>query len=436
MSDKESVSPDNDFFNKEDGNSLDEKKYEETEDFDLHDKDSKIIEIEEKKNAGFLSYMYKQLECCCINFMYELKDKDQLKANNIKKKYINEYKKSKKSSQEFSVFDKIIKKNSELLQEVSLDAKHFNVHADWCECAHELNVDLTNEEVEFCVFSFFLKMYRSEERDKELLLSIILDCLYSKKDFKKEYYTQKGDFKFLKEMKAIECYNFKESLNKLMNEIENAIYIQNTNIQNTNDNDTTTAASPKLINVPFERYNFKLYVIIKIKYTYGVYIFHCGETYDIVVIDCNTVNKNKPKIMSFYSLRKFVLFLNSIYAMNYNDENVHDSFPIIIYESRECYVSSHAHLPLKKEIFEQNKKKEKKSVVPESSIDQTDQTEQAEEEEEEEEEHEEEQEEQETEEKILEAELEPIYNHNQPMESNLPVPTEKKKYGFIRKKRF
>ncbi|CRH02536.1 conserved Plasmodium protein, unknown function [Plasmodium relictum] len=337
-----SACPLNDFFDIDEENDLDELKKEDTQIY----------------NGNFLTYIYKQLECCCLSFFDELEKKNKRKNITLKKNYLEDYNKNKKNIYEFSVFDKILKKNGDLITKVPLDSKYFNPHADWCECAHELEVELNSEEVEFCIFHFFLKMYRSESRDKDLLLSIILECLYSKKDFKKEYYGQRGDFKFLKEIKNIETSNFKESLNELVNIIEN------TNFTECNRNKEIKNNGNKKSN---EKFYFKLYVIIKIRYSYGIYIFNCDDTYDIVVIDCNTFNKNKPKIMSFFSIRKFISFLNNVYSINFSDEHTYGSFPIIVYESRECYASSYNHLPLKSSVCKKKKKIKKKNVLDEKS---------------------------------------------------------------------
>ncbi|SBT80804.1 conserved Plasmodium protein, unknown function [Plasmodium malariae] len=217
--------------------------------------------------------------------------------------------------------------------------------ADWCECAHEIDIELNMEEVRFCIFNFFLKMYRSETRDKDLLLSIILECLYCRKDFKKEYQCQKAKLKFLKEIKSIEINNFKESLNELITLIENTNFVQINRYKSS------------------EKFYFKLYIIINIKYPYGIYLYNCDEAYDIVLIDCNTDNNNKPKIMSFFSLRKFVSFLNSIHSIHFTDENTHDSFPIVVYESRECYALSNNNLFLKSSACKKKKKKFQKSNI-------------------------------------------------------------------------
>ncbi|GAW83489.1 hypothetical protein, conserved [Plasmodium gonderi] len=317
MSDS-SICPLNDFFDVDEENNLDELKKE----------DAQVY------SGTFLSYIYKQFEFCCTNFIDGLEKKNKKKNMTLKKTFLEDYYKNKKVVSQYRVFDKILKKRADLAKEVPLDSKYFNPHADWCECAHEVDIELTNEEVEFCIFNFFLKMYRSEPRDKDLLLSVILECLYSRKNFKKEFYAQKSNLKFLKEIKCIEISNFKESLNELINTIENANFIQTNTNQINND-----------------KFHFKLYVTIKIKYIYGIYIFNCDEVYDIVVIDCNTSNNNKPKMMSFFSLRKFISFLNNIYSINFTDEDVHDSFPIVVYESRECYALSHNHLPIKETVF-------------------------------------------------------------------------------------
>ncbi|SBS88318.1 conserved Plasmodium protein, unknown function [Plasmodium ovale curtisi] len=348
-----STCPLNDFFDIEEENDLDEIKKEDTELY----------------RGSFLAYIYKQFEFCCTNFYDELEKKNKKKNITQKKSYLEYCDKSKRGISQYSVFNKILKKNGDLLKEVPLDSKYFSPHviherADWCECAHEIDVELNNEEIDFCIFNFFLKMYRSESRDKDLILSIILECLYSRKNFKKEYYAQKAKLKFLKEIKSIETSNFKQSLNELINIIENTNFTQNCGsgeigeigeIGETGGNGGTGEnRKNKKIN---EKYHFKLYIIIKIKYKYGIYIFNCDEAYDIVVIDCNTFDNNKPKILSFLSLRKFISFLNNIYATNFTDENAHDSFPIVVHESKECYALSHNHLPLKSDL---NKKKIKK----------------------------------------------------------------------------
>ncbi|CAG9472176.1 conserved Plasmodium protein, unknown function [Plasmodium vivax] len=312
-----STCPLNDFFDIDEENNLDE----------LKKGDAEIYE------GTFLSYIYNQFAFCCTNFFDELEKKKKKKNITLKKTFLDDYK-NKKDVSQFQVFDKILKKSADLAKEVPLDSKYFNPHADWCECAHEVDIELTSEEVEFCIFNFFLKMYRSESRDKDLLLSIILECLYSRKNFKKEFYAQKAKLKFLKEIKNIEISSFKESLNELINTIENTNFVQINSDQMTSD-----------------KFHFKLYVTIQIKYTYGVYIFNCDEIYDIVVIDCNTLNNNMPKMMSFCSLRKFISFLSSVYSTNFSDENVHHSFPIVVYESKECYALSHNHLPLKETVF-------------------------------------------------------------------------------------
>ncbi|CAA9990895.1 conserved Plasmodium protein, unknown function [Plasmodium knowlesi strain H] len=313
-----STCPLNDFFDIDEENNLDELKKEDTEIYD----------------GSFLSYIYNQFAFCCTNFFDELEKKNKKKNITLKKTFLDDYNKNQKDASQFQVFHKILKRSADLAKEVPLDSKYFNPHADWFECAHEVDIELTKEEVEFCIFNFFLKMYRSELRDKDLLLSIILECLYSRKNFKKEFYSQKAKLKFLKEIKSIEINSFKESLNELINTIENTNFIQINTDQMKND-----------------KFYFKLYVTIQIKYTYGVYIFNCDEVYDIVVIDCNTLNNNIPKIMSFCSLRKFISFLNSIYSTHFTDENVHNSFPIVMYESKECYALSHNHLPLKETVF-------------------------------------------------------------------------------------
>ncbi|SCM24957.1 conserved Plasmodium protein, unknown function [Plasmodium chabaudi adami] len=306
-----STCPLNSFFEIDEENDLDE----------LKSKDTDIY------RESFLTYIYKQFEFCCTNFFDDFEEKKKNK-NNTKRNYLQDYIKKNKVS-EFNVFDKIIKRNEDIINEVPLDSKYFSPHADWCECAHELDIELKEKEVEFCIFNFFLKMYRSEPRDKDLILSTILECLDNKKDFKKKYNTMKSKMNFLKEIKSIETSNFKETINELINTIESTNFIQ------INDN---------------ESFYFKLYIIIKIKYQYGIYIFNCDETYDIIVIDFNTYNDNKPKILSFFTLRKFISFLNSIHSIHFNDKNVHDSFPIFFYESKECYTLSHKHLSLKSYI--------------------------------------------------------------------------------------
>ncbi|EUD68971.1 hypothetical protein C922_00662 [Plasmodium inui San Antonio 1] len=313
-----STCPLNDFFDIDEENNLDELKREDTEIY----------------QGSFLWYIYNQFAFCCTNFFDKLEKKNKRNNITLKKTFLEDYDKNKKDVSQFQVFDKILKKSAELAKEMPLDSRYFNPHADWCECAHEVDIELTSEEVEFCIFNFFLKMYRSESRDKDLLLSIILECLYRRKNFKKEFYSQKEKLKFLKEIKSIEISSFKESLNELINTIENTNFVQINTEQVKND-----------------KFHFKLYVTIQIKYTYGVYIFNCDEVYDIVVIDCNTLNNNIPKMMSFCSLRKFISFLNSVYSINFTDENVHYSFPIVVYESKECYALSHIHLPLKETVF-------------------------------------------------------------------------------------
>ncbi|SOV78452.1 conserved Plasmodium protein, unknown function [Plasmodium reichenowi] len=320
-----SACPLNDFFDIDEENNLDEIKKEEKDVF----------------SGNFLSYIYNQFEFCCINFFDELKKKDKRKNITLKKNYSGGYSKNDNDQYYYNVFDKILKKDVDTIKEVSLHSIYFNPHADWCECAHEFNLELNHEEAEFCIFNFFLKMYRYEERNKDLLLSILLECLYSKKDMKKAFHIQKENLKFLKEIKNIETSNFKESLNELINIIENTNFIQ----FNTNEKKD------------MQKYYFKLYIIIKIKYPYGIYIFNCDDVYDIVVIDCNTFMQNKPKIMSFLSLRKFISFLNNIYSININEENIHDSFPIIVYESKECYHLSHGHLPLNLTVCTPKEKK-------------------------------------------------------------------------------
>ncbi|EAA21662.1 hypothetical protein [Plasmodium yoelii yoelii] len=68
-------------------------------------------------------------------------------------------------------------------------------------------------------------MYRSEPRDKDLILSTILECLDNKKNFKKKYNAMKSKMNFLKEIKSIETSNFKETINELINTIESTDFI-------------------------------------------------------------------------------------------------------------------------------------------------------------------------------------------------------------------